>query len=147
MKGVKMSEVKEVDTVKIHYIGKFDDGTVFDSSENSGPMEFKIGEGKYFPLLEQGVVGMIPGESKTIPIPMDEAYGPRLEERIFEFDRKRAPEGFDPSIGQQIQMYRADGKPVNVTVIGISETSFTMDSNHPFAGKDLLIDVTLVGIV
>ncbi|MCX5718495.1 MAG: FKBP-type peptidyl-prolyl cis-trans isomerase, partial [Nitrospirae bacterium] len=120
---------------------------VFDSSENSGPIEYKIREGKYFPLLEQGVVGMIPGESKTIPIPMDEAYGPRLEERIFEFDRKRAPEGFDPSIGQQIQMYRADGKPVNVTVIGISETSFTMDCNHPFAGKDLLIDVTLVGIV
>ena len=102
LKGVKMSGVKEGDTVRIHYICKLDDGTVFDASENSGSMEFKVGEGKYFSKLEQGVIGMSIGESKTISIPMDEAYGPRLEERIFEFDKTKAPEGFSPSIGQQI---------------------------------------------
>ncbi|MDH5202685.1 MAG: peptidylprolyl isomerase [Nitrospirota bacterium] len=147
MKGVTMSGVKEGDTVRIHYTCKLDDGTVFDSSDNNGPMEFKVGEGKYFPKLEQGIIGMSPGESKTIAIPMDEAYGPRLEERIFEFDKTRAPEGFSPSIGQQIQMHRADGKPVNVTVIGISEKSFTMDCNHPLAGKDLNVDLTLAKII
>ena len=142
-----MSGVKEGDTVRIHYTCKLDDGTVYDSSDISGPMQLTIGKGEYLPKVEQGIIGMSPGESKTITIPMDEAYGPRLEERIFEFDKTRAPEGFSPSIGQQIQMQRADGKPVKVTVIGISEKSFTMDCNHPLAGKDLTVDITLEEII
>ena len=139
--------VKEGDKVRVHYIIRLDDGTVYESSEGSMPMELTVGKGEYLPGLEKGIIGMNPGESKTIRIPMDEAYGPYIKERVFEFDRSRAPEGFDPAVGERIQMYRADGKPVAVTVIGKSGTTFTMDCNHPLAGKDITVDVKLVEIL
>ncbi|MEW6674441.1 MAG: peptidylprolyl isomerase [Nitrospirota bacterium] len=142
-----MAVVKEGDMVRVHYTGRLDDGTVFDSSEDSALLEFTVGKGEVFPHLEESIIGMGPGESKTIRIPMEEAYGPHMEERVFEFDRKRAPEGFDPVVGQRVQMFRADGLPVRATVIGKSETSFTMDCNHPLSGKDLIFDITLIEIV
>lgn len=142
-----MSGVKEGDKVRIQYTGKLNDGTVFDSSEGRDPIEFTIGKGEFFAAFEQGVIGMSPGESTTIRIPIEEAYGPHKKEMVFEFDKKRAPENFDPAIGQRVQMYRADEHPVMVTVVGINETSFIMDCNHPLAGKDLTFDVTLVEIV
>ena len=145
--GAEMASVKEGDTVRVHYTGKLEDGTVFDTSEDGASMEFKVGGGDLLKAFEQGVVGMSVGETKTIQIPAEEAYGPRKDEMVFEFDRSRAPENFAAEIGQQLQMYRADGQSVNVTVIGKSEKSFTMDCNHPLAGKDLTFDVRLEEIL
>jgi len=142
-----MAIAKEGDTVRVHYTGKLEDGTVFDTSEDGASMEFKVGAGELLKAFEQGVVGMAVGETKTIQIPADQAYGPRKEEMVFEFDRARAPENFEAEIGQQLQMYRADGQPVNITVIGKSEKSFTMDCNHALAGKDLTFDVRLEEIL
>jgi len=142
-----MANVKEGDTVRVHYTGKLEDGTVFDTSEDGASMEFKVGSGDLLKAFEQAVIGMSIGDKKTIKIPMEEAYGPRKDEMVFEFDRARAPENFDAEIGQELQMYRADGKPVNITVIAKSEKSFTMDCNHALAGKDLIFDVRLEEIL
>ncbi len=142
-----MATVKKGDTIRIHYTGKLEDGTIFDSSEGTNPLEFTVGGGEIISGLEQGVVGMSPGESKTITIPTEQAYGPHVKERVFEFDKKKAPENFNPEIGQRLQMYRADGMPIMATVIGISESSVTMDCNHPLAGNPLVFDATLVEIV
>lgn len=142
-----MAIAKKGDTVRVHYTGKLEDGTVFDTSKEGASMEFKIGDGELLKAFEQGVVGMSLGETKTIHIPMEEAYGPRKDEMVFEYDRSRAPENFDAEIGQQLQMFRADGKPVNLTVIGKSEKSFTMDCNHELAGKNLTFDVSLEEIL
>jgi peptidylprolyl isomerase len=145
--GAGMSIAKEGDTVRVHYTGKFEDGTVFDTSEDGASMEFKIGDGELLRAFEQGVIGMAVGDSKTVRIPAEEAYGPRKDEMVFEFDRSRAPENFDAEIGQQLQMYRADGKPINITVIGKSDKAFTMDCNHSLAGKNLIFDVRLEEIL
>jgi len=142
-----MANAKEGDTVRVHYTGKLEDGTVFDTSEDGASMEFKIGAGELLKAFEEGVTGMAIGETKTIQIPAEEAYGPRKDEMVFEFDRTRAPENFDAEIGQELQMYRADGKPVTLTVIGKSEKSFTMDCNHSLAGKNLTFDVRLEEIL
>ena len=142
-----MAVAKEGDTVRVHYTGKLEDGTVFDTSEDGASMEFKIGKGELLRAFEQGVIGMAIGETKTISIPATEAYGPRNDEMVFEFDRARAPENFDAKIGQKLQMYRADGHPVDITVIGKSEKSFTMDCNHALAGKDLIFDIRLEEIL
>jgi len=142
-----MAIAKEGDTVRVHYTGRLEDGTVFDTSEDGASMEFKVGNGDLLKAFEQAVIGMSVGETKTILIPAAEAYGLRKEEMVFEFDRARAPENFDAEVGQQVQMYRADGQPVNLTVIGKSEKSFTMDCNHPLAGKDLTFDVRLEEIL
>jgi len=142
-----MAIAKKGDTVRVHYTGKLEDGTVFDTSEDGASMEFKVGSGELLKAFEKAVIGMSIGDKKTIKIPMEEAYGPRKEEMVFEYDRARAPENFDAEIGQQLQMYRADGQPVNITVIAKSEKSFTMDCNHALAGKDLIFDVRLEEIL
>jgi len=142
-----MATAKEGNRVRVHYVIRLDDGTVYESSEGHPPMELSLGKDEYLPFLEKNIVGMGTGESKSIRIPMEEAFGPRREERIFQFDRSRAPEGFDPMVGEQVQMYRADGKAVTVTVIDKSPTSFVMDCNHPLAGKTIIVDVRLLEIL
>ena len=146
-KGKKMQRVKKGDTVIISYIGRLEDGTVFDSTENRNPLEFTVGEGELIPGLEQGIIGMMPGESKTILIPMELGYGPHLNERVCELDKERVPQGFQPEMGQQLTLYRADGLPIMGTVIGESGTSFTMDYNHPLAGKTLIFETRLLEII
>ena len=142
-----METVKEGDTIVIEYKGKLEDGTVFDSTEGKNPLEFTVGEGEVIPGLEKGVIGMAQGESRTIVIHAEEGYGQRLKERVCELDKKRVPENFHPGVGQQLQMYRADGLPIMGTVVTMSGTSFTMDYNHPLAGKTLIFETTLLEIL
>lgn len=142
-----MATVKEGDRVKVHYTGKLEDGTIFDSSRDGTPLEFTVGKAELIKGFDRGVIGMSAGESKTIKISAEDAYGPHNKERVFEFNRDRSPRDFDPPIGQQVHMQRVDGQPVVVTVIDKSDKSFTMDSNHPMAGKNLTFDITLVEIV
>ena len=137
-----MSIVKEGDTVRIHYVGKFEDGTVFDSSEGGASLEMKLGTCDFIQGLEEGLIGMKAGEKKAIHVTADKAYGTHHADRVFEYDRAKLGE-IDPQIGQQLQMYRADGKPVPVTVTGISGNAVTLDCNHPLAGKDLIFEVVL----
>lgn len=142
-----MAAVEEGDTVRLKYTGKLEDGSVFDTSEGGASLEFKVGAGEFLAGLEKGVIGMGIGESKTIMIPAEEGYGLHKSERIFEWDRSRIPEGMDVAVGRQLQLYRADGQPVLVTVVGLSDTIVTMDCNHPLAGKNLVFDITLDEIV
>ncbi len=142
-----MAQVKEGDTIRIHYVGRLEDGSVFDSSEGGASLELKLGKGEFIKGLEEGVIGMAPGETKSIFMTADKAYGPHLQEKVFEFHKDRAPEDFNPELGQQYQMYRADGMPIVVTVLEKTETGFLMDCNHPLAGKNLTFDVTLDEIV
>jgi peptidylprolyl isomerase len=141
-----MAHAKHGDTIVIHYKGRLEDGTVFDSSEGKNPLEFTIGEGEVIPGLEQEVIGMTAGETKIITIPMDLAYGPHMKDRIFEFDRKKLGDNVDLEIGRQLQMFRADGMPVMVTITDKNETSYFLDSNHPLAGKTLIFETQLLEI-
>ena len=142
-----MAQVKEGDTIRVHYTGKFEDGKVFDSSEDGTPIQFTVGQGDLIKGFEKAVLGMSAGESKTVNIPAEEGYGIHKDEMVFEFDKSRASQDFDPQIGQQVQMYRADGMPITVTVTGKSDKSYTMDCNHPLAGKNLIFDIKVVEIV
>ena len=142
-----MAAVKEGDTVRVHYRGTLEDGTEFDSSEGGASLEMKLGKGEFLPGFEKGLIGMHSGESKTIMVSAEQGYGPHYEERVFNYDIGRLPADFTPEIGKQMSMYRADGKPVVVTVSGISDTFVTLDCNHPLAGKDLIFEVTLEEIL
>ncbi len=141
-----MSQAKSGDKVKIHYTGKLEDGTEFGSSQNEEPLSFTIGDGKMIPGIEQAVIGMNPGDSKTTTIPMNEAYGPHQQEKVMAVDKNQIPKTINPEIGQQLQMERTDGEAITVRVAEISETHVTLDSNHPLAGHDLTFDMQLVEI-
>jgi peptidylprolyl isomerase len=142
-----MAQAKTGDTVKVHYSGKLDDGTLFDTSAEREPLEFTIGEGKLIPDFEQAVVGMEPGESKNIQITSENAYGPHHEEMVMVVDRKDIPEGLDPQVNQKLQVQQQNGQSFVVTVTEVSEANVTLDGNHPLAGKDLSFDIQLMEIV
>lgn len=141
-----MKQAKNGKTVKVHYTGKFEDGTVFDTSVSREPLEFTIGEGQIIPDFEQAVIGMNPGEAKTVRIESDNAYGPHKDEMVMVVNRDQFPEDFEPEIGQQFKVRNADGKIIVVTVTDFIEKTVTLDANHPLAGKDLTFDIELVAV-
>ncbi len=134
------------DTVKVHYTGKLQDGSVFDASAGSEPLEFTLGQGQVIFGFEQAVIGMKVGESKTVTILVDQAYGPRRDDMIFEVERGELPADIDPEIGMQLQMNQGDGGTMIVTITDVSETTIKIDANHPLAGQDLTFDIELVEI-
>jgi len=142
-----MARAKYGDTVKVHYTGRLDDGTVFDTSANGDPLQFTIGSGQIIPGFEQAVVGMNPGESKTVKIPAEDAYGQRREDLIIEVEKSQLPEGLKPEVGLQLQSRQPDGRIVVLTIADMTESHVTLDANHPLAGKDLTFDIQLVEII
>jgi len=144
--GCMMATAKEGNTVKVHYTGTLEDGTVFDSSQGRDPLEFTIGESEVIPGFEQAVVGMSPGESKTITIPADDAYGPHYEEMVAVVDREQFPQGMPLSLNQQLELGSPDGQTIVVRIVGLSGDNVTLDANHPLAGQNLTFDLLLVEV-
>jgi len=140
-------KAKQGDTVRVHYTGRLEDGTVFDSSLEREPMELILGAGEVIPGFEQAVVGMSPGESKTFTVPAEQAFGPYREELVYEINRSLVPPDLHLEVGQQLALRQPQGPSIRVTVTEISESTVTLDANHPLAGEDLTFDVQLVEIL
>ncbi|HID10482.1 MAG TPA: peptidylprolyl isomerase [Candidatus Latescibacteria bacterium] len=142
-----MAQAKQGDTVRVHYTGKLEDGTVFDTSLGGEPLEFTIGEGEIIPGFEEAVIGMQPGESKTVTVPSERAFGPHRDELVVEVGRDQFPPHLHPEVGQEYQMRQPDGHMIPVRVVEVSEEAITLDANHPLAGKDLTFEVQLLEVL
>jgi peptidylprolyl isomerase len=142
-----MAHAKKGDTVRVHYTGKLDDGTVFDTSRERHPLQFTLGNGQVISGFESAVTGMNVGESKTTIIPMEQAYGPRRDDMIVIVKRDQLPPDLSAKVGQRLEITQTNNQVVLVTVTGVSESSITLDSNHPLAGKTLTFDLELLEIV
>ncbi|MFQ5754063.1 MAG: peptidylprolyl isomerase [bacterium] len=141
-----MAEANHGSVVAVHYTGKLGDGTIFDSSLDGEPLRFTIGEGKLIPGFEEAVVGMQPGESRSAEITAQDAYGPRDEKLVWEVDRDSLPENLEPETGQMLESINNDGGKQIVVISQVSESTITLDGNHPLAGKDLHFEIKLVEI-
>jgi len=141
-----MSQAKSGDNVKIHYTGTLEDGTEFDSSAGREPLAFALGTGQVIAGFDNAVDGMTVGESKTVTIPADEAYGDRTEQLVQEVPKTALPEEMKPEVGMQLQSQTPDGQVMNLVVTGIAEETVTVDANHPLAGKALTFAIELVEI-
>ena len=142
-----MAQAKQGDTVHVHYTGKLGDGTVFDTSRERFPLQFVVGKGQVIAGFEKAVIGMNAGESKTVTIPVDQAYGPRREDMVVTMERSQLPADLNASVGQRLQMTQADDKNILVTVTAVTDTTMTLDANHPLSGKELIFDIELVKIL
>jgi len=140
------ARVKNGDMVKVHYTGTFDNGTVFDSSAGREPLEFSVGAGMMIRGFDEGVVGMQEGETKTIHIPADRAYGQYREDLVFLVDPASVPGGESLTGGEQVSITLPGGHVMAGTVTGISPDGIVIDANHRLAGEDLTFSVTLVEI-
>jgi peptidylprolyl isomerase len=142
-----MAQVKQGDTVQVNYTGKLHDGTIFDTSLDRHPLQFTLGKGQLIAGFEKAVLGMTAGDKKTVVIPVAEAYGPRQDSAVVEVERKNLPPNLDAQVGQRLELTQEDDSTILVTVTDVSETSLTLDANHPLAGKDLTFDIELVSIL
>ena len=141
-----MKKAKIGDKVKVHYICRLEDGTVFDRSDNRNPIEFVIGKGKFIPGFENAIIGMCIGESKSSNIPASKAYGPYREEMAIEVDRDMLPKDMEPKVGMKLELNQPDSNKVIVSIKDISESKVILDANHPLAGKELYFDIKLIEI-
>lgn len=142
-----MSQVKQGDTVQLHYTGRLQNGVVFDTSRVRQPLQFTVGKGLVIDGFDQAVIGMTVGQSKTAVIPMEQAYGPRREELVVTMQRSQLPAGLDPKVGQRLEFTQTDDKVVLATVLAETDSTLTVDTNHPLAGNVLTFDIELINII
>ncbi len=138
-----MGETKLGDRVQIHYTGRLEDGTVFDSSQGRDPLEFTAGGSEVISGVDKAVLGMQPGESKTVVVSAEDAYGahtPGLEQRV---PRKLLPE--KAQVGDRLQA-KVGEKVILVWVAELEEEFAVIDANHPLAGQSLVFDIELVSV-
>ncbi len=170
-----MAIAKKGDRVTINFVGTLEDGTVFDSTLDidtdsccsegedhasgcdsddcgcgcgeSGPMELIIGEEDFFTQIEDALIGMAPGEKKTVLIPAVDAFGEYDEEKVFQISRSEVPDDIYPEVGQELELTGEDDESLEVVVVEVTDEDITLDSNHPLAGQDLSYEVELVEIL
>ena len=131
------------DTVTISYIGTLDDGTIFHSTEEHGPLTVTIGTGELFPALENAIIGMRAAETRNIVLCAAEAYGPRRPENIIQVARQRFPAEKEIKPGQKLSIDFAGGTSRIMVVTEVTETAVTLDGNHFLAGFNLTFALRL----
>jgi|TARA_R110000782_G_scaffold260553_1_gene351834 peptidylprolyl isomerase len=143
----KKTIAKEGRAVQVHYKGTFKDGSTFDSSYERGePISFTVGAGEMIPGFDSAVSGMKMGETKSISLSADQAYGTHNPEGIQVVNKEHFPEGFQFESGVVIEG-QVGSQPVRGVINTIDDQTVTVDFNHPMAGKDLNFEIELVKVV
>jgi FKBP-type peptidyl-prolyl cis-trans isomerase 2 len=135
--------IQKGSTIQVHYVGKFEDGSVFDSSTGRAPLQFTIGANQVIPGFENGLIGLNVGDKVTLNIPAEEAYGEVRQDLIIEVKNEQLPGKVE--IGQTLQT-NTQGQTINLVVKEIYEESVLLDANHPLAGKELIFDIDIVEV-
>jgi peptidylprolyl isomerase len=138
--------VKTGDSVRIHYKGSLEDGTVFDESHGSDPFEFTVGGGMVIPGFDKGVIGMNEGEVKTVAIQPEDGYGDYEAANVLMVERSQVPDEITPEIGMGLQLHSNDGRTLDVVISNIAGDKIQLDGNHPLAGKVLTFEITLLAV-
>ena len=143
-----MMPVKKGDNVKVDYTGTFDDGTVFDSSEQHGnPLEFEIGAGKVIKGFDNALEGMEAGEEKDVKLQPADAYGDHDPQMLKKVPKDQLPKEQEVKVGMMLGVTLPNGAQIPAKITEIEDTTVTLDMNHPMAGKVLNFKLKLVEIV
>lgn len=137
--------IKKGDTVRAHYTGTLDDGTVFDSSRERDPLEFVQGQGMLIPGFESAVEGHEAGDVVSVTIAPEEAYGEADPELIFTVPRAQVPGHIPLNVGVPLQLSNEQGQ-MDVTITEVGPEEITLDANHPLAGKSLTFEIEIVSV-
>lgn len=141
-----MQQVKNGDTVSVHYHGKLTDGSTFDSSEGRDPLQFTVGSGQVIKGFDDALLDMKVGDKKTVNIPVENAYGERREDMMMEYPKSDFPADMQPAVGMELHMSDNIGNVFPVVIAEVKEEVVLLDANHPLAGKDLIFELELVSI-
>jgi FKBP-type peptidyl-prolyl cis-trans isomerase 2 len=130
----------------VHYTGRFEDGVIFDSSVDAEPLEFTLGSHEVIAGFEEAAEGMNIGESKTVSIKPEQAYGSYNENLVVDMPKEYFPEDIEPEAGMRLIIVDNGGEELPVVVSEVRDDSVRLDANHPLAGKTLVFDIELVDI-
>ena len=142
-----MNFVKERDKVHILCEAKLEDGTVFYKNDEKNILEFVVGEGRFFPAVENAIKDMKEGETKTVTLEPEDAYGPHNDGLVVNAPKDRFRSDRDIDIGSRVKIDTLSGKTIHGTIIEVKGETFTVDFNHPLAGKRIMFTVTVVSVV
>jgi peptidylprolyl isomerase len=140
------SVAKKGDTVMVYYTGSFENGTVFDSNFNGDPLIFTLGNQSMIPGFEEAVIGMSVNSTKTVFVPVEKAYGPRLDSLVQVLNRSNLPEDMEPEVGRFYTVTRkTDGSIARLQIVNVTEDTVTIDENHLLAGQNLMFTIRFIG--
>jgi peptidylprolyl isomerase len=138
--------VKNGDTVSVYYTGTLTNGSVFDSNLNKSTMTVTVGAHRVIPGFENALVGMKAGETKTVTIPVDQAYGSYNPAYVHEVNRTGNLATMDLVPGKTLSYTTPDGGIGTVTILKVTPDKVTIDENSPLAGQPLTFTINLVSI-
>ncbi|HID25632.1 MAG TPA: hypothetical protein EYP23_04130 [Thermoplasmata archaeon] len=141
-----MKTVKEGDTVQIVCEARSEDGELCYKNEKENPLELVVGEGKFFPVIENELKDMKVGEVKTVTLKPEDTFGPHLDDLVIEVSKEALRSDVELKVGSRIKINTPSGKIFYGTVIEVKEETLTIDLNHPLAGKKLVFTITVISI-
>jgi FKBP-type peptidyl-prolyl cis-trans isomerase 2 len=148
------------DSVEIEYVGRFEDGTVFATSDGSlarehglaedpepsafSPLSFTVGAGEVIEGLSEAVVGMQAGEEQTVTVPPAKGYGDHDPERVREYD----PAAFEAMVGESaaVGLHVEAQNGLHGDVTAVTEDGVQVDFNHELAGRTLVFDLRVLSV-
>jgi peptidylprolyl isomerase len=139
--------IKQGSKVKVHYTGKYTNDSIFDTSyrDDRSALEFVVGEGQLIKGFEDAVLGMIPGEKKTVQIDPERAYGAINKEMIISVPKNMVPENVE--VGQTLGGTLKNGQEVPFMVKEVTDSDILLDANHPLAGETLVFDIEVLEVI
>lgn len=132
--------------VRVHYTGTLDDGTQFDTSRDREPLEVILGEGMVIPGFERAIRDMEIGQTITVTIPEEEAYGFHNKEMLIQVPRSAFPEEIPVKEGEQLILRSPEGQEIPALIVEVNDEEATLDANHPLAGFALTFEIELIGV-
>ena len=141
-----MRIVKDGDKVNISCEVKLENGDLCFKNEGENYIEIVVGEGKFFPVVENELKDMKEGETKTITLESKDAFGPYINDLVLETPKDVFRYDVELDIGSRVKIDAPSGKTYYGTVTKLTEETLTLDLNHPLAGKKIMITVTVASI-
>ncbi len=141
-----MQKAQKGDTVLINYVVRKSDGQVVGKTEDNEPASVTIGSAQIFPEVEAALSELDVGGETSVTVSAENAFGPHREEMVVEIPRAQLPADNEPQPGMVLAAQQPDGTTVNLTIKAVDAETVTADGNHPLAGEDLTVGVTLVEI-
>jgi FKBP-type peptidyl-prolyl cis-trans isomerase SlpA len=132
--------------VTVHYTGKLEDGSTFDSSIGKEPITFTLGEGQLIPGFENAVYTMSADEEKTVTIKPVDGYGEKSPEFLQKVEKSRLPQDQIPSVGMILGVSMPDGFEMPAEIVAVDDTTITLDFNHPLSGKTLVFTIKIIKV-
>lgn len=139
--------VESGDQIKVNYVGRFENGAIFDSSEGREPLEFTVGAEQVIAGFDRAVIGLKPGESCKVVVAPEDGYGEHVPGMVAEIERQQIPDHEKLVLGSMLEVSMEDGQSLEVQVVEISDETVVLDGNHPLAGKELHFEIELLDFV